>query len=227
MKLQDFEQMFKEGKFRQVNKTVTYLAPTMNYYDNDLLEKVRALCATGVYIDDLLCDLEGEYYLFFLIDTRLTLKRGIVKDFNKALKEIREHNACAHDYPFGELLSGKLHVIVFKVPEEYYPAYSRIMDYLNGRTTTVKYSRMYPEEDIDKLFVKVYGEKNRAVKVLRQDSQYKEYFERIVNRVGAYMADHEGNVDWITLPEGAELEFLPEPREELLNYERLQEDQEV
>jgi len=218
MKLADFEQMFSEGRFVHVNKTLTYLAPVLNHYGDDFRNMIRSMHSTGVYIDDLLCDLNGEYYLFMLVNVQKTLRKGIVKDFNQVLKQLRDHEATAYDYPFGELFSGKLHVIVFKVPEKYYPAYSRIMDYLNGRSKTVKYSRMYPPDDVEKLFIAIYGENITAVKVFRQDPDYRQQFENALNRIGIHAADREGNVDWLVLPEGAELEFLPQHKEELLNY---------
>jgi len=223
MKLADFEQMFSEGRFVHVNKTLTYLAPTLNFYGEELRNLVRAMYSTGVYMDDLLCELKGEYYLFMLVNVQKTLRKGIVKDFNEVLKQLRAHEATTYDYPFGELFSGKLHVVVFKVPEKYYPAYSRIMDYLNGKTKTVKYSRMYPPDDVERLFIAIYGENNKAVKVFRQDPEYREQFENALNRIGIHAADSQGNVDWLVLPEDAELEFLPQHKEELLNYE-LQED---
>lgn len=219
MKLADFEQMFSEGRFVHVNKTMTYLSPVLNYYGEELISMRRSLYATGVYMDDLLCELKGEYFLFLLVNVQKTLRKGIVKDFNLALAQLRSHEAIAYDYPFGELFSGKLHVVVFKVPEKYYPAYSRIMDYLNGRARTVKYSRMYPPDEVEALFVQVYGENIKAVKVFRQDPEYREQFENALNRIGIHAAGNEGNVDWLVLPEDAELEFLPTHREELLNYE--------
>lgn len=219
MKLADFEQMFSEGRFVHVNKTMTYLSPVLNYYGEELISMRRSLYATGVYMDDLLCELKGEYFLFLLVNVQKTLRKGIVKDFNLALAQLRSHEAVAYDYPFGELFSGKLHVVVFKVPEKYYPAYSRIMDYLNGRARTVKYSRMYPPDEVEALFVQVYGENIKAVKVFRQDPEYREQFENALNRIGIHAAGNEGNVDWLVLPEDAELEFLPTHREELLNYE--------
>ena len=226
MKLADFERMFSEGRFVHVNKTLTYLSPVLNYYGEEFMSMRKSLYATGVYMDDLLCQLKGEYYLFLLVNVQKTLRKGIVKDFNLVLKQLREHEAVAYDYPFGELFSGKLHVVVFKVPEKYYSAYSRIMDYLNGRTKVVKYSRMYPPDEVEALFVRIYGEKNKAVKVFRQDPEYREQFENALNRIGIHAADNQGNVDWLILPEDAELEFLPQHKEELLNYERSQEDQE-
>lgn len=219
MKLADFEQMFSEGRFVHVNRTMTYLSPVLNYYGEELISMRRSLYATGVYMDDLLCELKGEYFLFLLVNVQKTLRKGIVKDFNLALAQLRSHEAIAYDYPFGELFSGKLHVVVFKVPEKYYPAYSRIMDYLNGRARTVKYSRMYPPDEVEALFVQVYGENIKAVKVFRQDPEYREQFENALNRIGIHAAGNEGNVDWLVLPEDAELEFLPTHREELLNYE--------
>lgn len=219
MKLADFEQMFSEGRFVHVNKTMTYLSPVINHYGEELISMRRSLYATGVYMDDLLCELKGEYYLFLLVNVQKTLRKGIVKDFNLALAQLRSHEAVAYDYPFGELFSGKLHVVVFKVPEKYYPAYSRIMDYLNGRARTVKYSRMYPPDEVEALFVQVYGENIKAVKVFRQDPEYREQFENALNRIGIHAAGNTGNVDWLVLPEDAELEFLPTHREELLNYE--------
>jgi len=219
MKLADFEQMFSEGRFVHVNKTMTYLSPVLNYYGEELISMRRSLYATGVYMDDLLCELKGEYFLFLLVNVQKTLRKGIVKDFNLALAQLRSHEAVVYDYPFGELFSGKLHVVVFKVPEKYYPAYSRIMDYLNGRARTVKYSRMYPPDEVEALFVQVYGENIKAVKVFRQDPEYREQFENALNRIGIHATGNDGNVDWLVLPEDAELEFLPTHREELLNYE--------
>lgn len=219
MNLHDFEQMFRQGIYVHRNKTKTYLAAVMSEYGKDYTDKMREAAATGVFVDDALADIDDtDHCLFFLFNVYKSAEKGLT-DFNQFVKDLQELNFYVHDYPFGELFGGKLHVVVFRIPEKYYRSYDIFTAFKKGKNQPVPYSKMYDIEDIENIFVKLYGNNERAVKVFRKDPKWKEQFEEEINRYGAYVNKYQ-NVDWIILdPERDEYEYLPIPREEILNYD--------
>lgn len=220
MNLTDFEELFKQGQFTFVNKTKTYLTVVMSEHGKDYVSKIRQLNTTGVFVDDVLSNIENtDYCLFFLFNVHRSLERGLT-DFNSLLDEFRALNFYVADYPFGELFGGKLHTVVFKIPEKYYNAYDIFAQFKKGKDAPVYYSRMFTKEDIDRLFVALYGENTKAVKVLLKDPVYKEKFEEEINRYGIYAPQYQ-NVEWIILdPNIHEYEYKPNPEHEILNYRK-------
>lgn len=221
MKKEDFEHLFERGQFVYVNRTMEYLAPVLNHYGEEFKSFMKKVAHTGIFMGDIFCKIEGDYYLFSLINVERSKRKH--PDFNNTLEALRQSEAYAFDYPFGELFGGKLHVIMWHVPEEYRGAYDRIMRYLNERTNNpdtnmrVEYSKMFSEDQINKLFVKLYGKNTKQVKVFKKDPEYRREFEATLNNIGISSVDSQGEVSWLELPKEAELEFLPNPKDEILN----------
>lgn len=219
MNLKDFEQMFREGIYVHRNKTKTYLAVVMSEYGEDYINKMQQLSTTGVYVDDAMLSIikDTDYCLFYLFNVHKSVSKG-THDFNARLEEFRKLDFYVHDYPFGELFGGKLHTVVFRVPEKHYRAYDIFAGFKKGLQHPVYYSKMFSPEDVERLFVALFGKNSRAVKVFRKDPKWKEEFETEINRYGIY-ANQNNNVEWIILdPKRDEYEYRPNPSEEVLNF---------
>lgn len=217
MVLEDFKQMFEEGKRKLNNKTLIYLSPCLQHYGEEFMSLFYELSHTGMFMNDLHWRIakndHGRYYLFLIINAKAS------KTFIQTLDNLKTTDVYVADYPFGELFGGMLHSIVLKIPETYHGAYDIMMKYIEGETVTVPYSKMYTEEQIDKLFVSLYGKTSRAVKVLKKDPEYRKIFENYLNKLAIYAEDYRGNehISLIELDENSELEYLPNPHEEILN----------
>lgn len=218
MNLQDFKYMFAEGRDQFNNKTLTYLAPVLQHYGTDFMKLLHGLKHTGIFMDDLhwriVADNHDRYYLFVLVNAKLS------SNFNETITKLKNTVPYVGDYPFGELFGGELHAIIFKVPEQYHGAYNIMLDYMDKKTDKVPYSKMYTHDEINRLFVSLYGANSKPVKVLMQDAQYRKVFESYLNKLAVYAEDYRGteSVSLITLYEDSELDYLPNRKEEILNY---------
>lgn len=215
MILEDFEKLLKEGRYSLDNITKKYLAPIINA-NSELRAKVREMSTIGVFVDD--ADKDYDKCLFFVCNVHRTMtNKGI--NFNNLLKQFKKEDDYVEDYPYGQIFGGILHVVVFRVPEKFHRAYNEVYNYLANKSTSVKYSTMFTDEQIKDLFVKYYGKDCNQFKVFSKDRKYKKEFEDHINSRGIY-AQTTGNVDYIVLDDDAELEYLPNAEREILNYEK-------
>lgn len=223
MNLNDFEEMFNQGTFNFRNKTKEYLAAVMAEHGTEFRDKIRSLDNTGIFVDDVLARIDdASYCLFFLFNVHRSYSKGVT-DFNAMITEFKGLSFYVADYPFGELLGGKLHAVVFRIPDKYQFAYNTFTAFKANKTAPVYYSKMYSKAEIEKLFVALYGPNTKAVRTMLKDPKRRAEFEEEINRYGAYATEYN-NVPWIELKEENELEYIPNPREEILNYKKPEED---
>jgi len=155
-----------------LNRTRKYLYPIVKSYGDDFLKVVDSMFKVAIGIGDILvntCGIQHEKHLFILCDAAFN---PLV--FNKALVWLRGNVAYEDDYVFDLVHSGRLHMIVIKVPENYI---SSLEKFKKG-----EFSKMYSTEDIKKFFTYKGVDKRQAVlyskiqKVLIHDHNYKVEF---------------------------------------------------
>jgi hypothetical protein len=203
MDLDTFMEMYETGSKSYHNYTRVYMAPLMNYYGEIFRMSMRKLEHTAVGIMDMLHKEDDKYCLYFLINTSSKKSR----DFDEALNHLSSYNFFVRDYPFGEVFENRLHMLVFRIPDELQGAYDAFVE--------SRYSKMLSQHHIDTLFRKIYGD-TKAVKVMMKDKKYKEDFERSINSI--CIIDEKST--WITLPDDAELDFMLDLKHEIFNYKK-------
>lgn len=181
------------------NKTRIYLNPTLRNYGEELVNILNKAYCIASGIDDVKFKaLSGRDYtnhLFCLYDTKKT------GEFQSIINFVRDHPSYIFDYVFDDPLTGKLHMIVFRIQEEFENAVKYFLE--------SKYSKMYSTGQIKKLFTKSNSDK--AYFVVTKNPDYKTAFENHLNR------DEYGSR--IIIPDDGELDSKIELCEEIFNYE--------
>lgn len=178
------------------NKTKKYLLPCLVEYGEDFSKKVSNLFKLAVGIGDhALTDmgLHLEKHLFILVDTSVSKQT-----FPKTIQWLRGQPYYETDYPFDDIHTGKLHMIVIKFPEKYYNAY--------GRFTKSQFSKMYSKEDIGKLF----KNKERVGVLTKDKEQLSKFLNELNKKFNTSIEEHE----W---PSENELDFTINMKEEMFN----------
>lgn len=150
-----------------INRTKKYLVPCLSEYGDEFVSKIVNLFKLAIGIGDFaLLDMgmNLEKHIFILIDTKLS-KRNFISTINW----LRLQDYYSLDYPFDDIHTGHLHMIIIKVPEKYHNALE------NFRKS--KYSKMYSHEDLLRLF----NNKKQELKVFKKDKAYLVEFVRMVN----------------------------------------------
>lgn len=206
MTLEEIEQKQKQGIREIVNKTRQYLvAPVIRYYGDELLNNLRGLYTYACGIND--SEKPKDYHLYLLIDMRKSRKPECL-DKIISLKYV-------DNYPFGEILGGKLHMITVEIPDVFKPAYDSFVQ--------SKYSKMFSKEHIKKYIIDAVG-MTKAAQTMLKLPERREEFEQEVNYYRKYYATESeidqriNDITWITIPEENELDYLINPKEEIFNY---------
>lgn len=179
-----------------VNKTWKYLLPIIKSFGNTFLVKYSSIWKLGTGIYD--HSFNGKYIddklLFILFD-----KKVKPKIFNNILEYFKYQDYYHSDYAYDDIEEGRMHMVVFKVPEQYYDAYDFFM---KGQ-----YSQMYSEDEISFLFKAT----EKGLDVMHRTEEA--YNRMIVNTKKSFNVDITKN-DLI----GAELDFPIENNKEIFNY---------
>lgn len=180
-----------------VNKTWKYLLPMLQNHGEIFKAKVSNVFKVAAGISDGYYKQLDDRCIFLLIDT-LTWQSY----YKNTSTWLRHQPYYVDDYPFDDVLAGRRQMFIIRIPEEFNESYD---EFLFSR-----YSRMYTEEQIDKL----YGEDSRhgATDVLRRTTTgYMEFMDKIENSFGTKVKKSD--------LAGAELDFPIEPEKEIFNYE--------
>lgn len=151
------------------NKTLKYLTPCLKEYGLKFEEMYKSVFKIALGIGDMIIidqDKKYEQHLFMLIDTRL-----FPKQFISFLEWVREESFYEDDYVYGNIRVSPCHMIIIKIP----PKYTESLTKFNEG----KYSEMFSETDIDKLFYKYPDQ----VKVFKKDNNYKITFVNKLNNM--------------------------------------------
>lgn len=163
-----------------MNKTKKYLIPCLKEYGPELTDKLNNLFKLAVGIGDFAIEEMGlrlDKHIFLLIDTNLSRRT-----FNSTMTWLRGKDYFAFDYPFDDLHTGHLHMIVIKLPQKYYDTF--------GKFKEGQFSKMYDESDIEKFF----AGRDEEIKVITRDKDYMVQFVDKVNQI--YITDVDPT-DWI------------------------------
>lgn len=167
------------------NKTKTYLTPCMQAYGDEFVNRIESVFKLAIGIGDFIVnDLEIRLrnHIFILVDSKLSRK-----NFIRNLKWFKLQSYYAFDYPFDDIHTGHLHMIVFRVPEDYRDT---LMIFKEGI-----YSKMYVEEDLKKFF----NEKGKAFKVMTKDNAQLDSFMSHLNTLyntGIPNKEWDGELDF-------------------------------
>jgi hypothetical protein len=157
-----------------LNRTRQYLYPIVKSYGPEFVRAVDSIFKVAVGIGDIIvntCGIHHEKHLFLLCDAMFNPEQ-----FQKSLTWLRDNVAYEDDYVFDMVHSGRLHMIVIKVPDIYYDT---LVKFKKG-----EFSKMYSKEDIMKFFTYTGHDKKQAElydniqKVLIHDHNYKVKFAK-------------------------------------------------
>jgi hypothetical protein len=144
-------------KFPITNKTRKYLVPSLLSYGNSFRKYLSnfSFVAAGLW-DEKNRELFEPYTIGFLVNAK---KSSFLNFDNKYIK---------NHYYFGELLYGKLHMLVIKIPDQHKQAYDMFLE--------SRYSEMY--ENPVKLFNGLTSSfakevKNQCISVCTNDNFYR------------------------------------------------------
>lgn len=180
-----------------VNKTWKYLLPTVKSYGSIFLGKYSSLfkLAAGIYDASFNGKDEDEKLLFILFDKQV--KPAL---FTNILEHFRYQTYYHSDYAYDDMEDGRMHMVVFKIYEEWHEAYNA---FRQG-----KYSQMYNQTQINFLF---RGVDDTSVDVLnRTDAAY----ERMIQNIKVSFNSNVTKQDLI----GNELDFPIEEFKEIFNF---------
>lgn len=188
-------------KFGQIylNKSWKYFAPIIaKHYGAGFHNKFTQFFKLAVGIGDAHYKKMSYPCFFFLID-REHYKNITLSSINW----LRNQAYYVDDYAFDDLHTGRMHMIVTKIPKELLETYE---EFLGGR-----YSRMLHENEIDIYFRKDMDLTGAYRVLTRQESAYTDFLEKINNSFGPTSITRRDLI-------GAELDFPIEKQKEIFNY---------
>ena len=177
------------------NKTKKYLLPIIKDYGNDVLSRINRLFKLAIGIDDAAISrsLNLNYHLFFLLDANIK-KASFISD----LEWLRQQYCYATDYPYGDIKTSNLHMLVIKIPENHKITYDH---FVNNA-----FSKMYSEENIKKYF----KPGDERIKILTKDRVATESF---VNDINTHFDTDYVYEEWV-----GEVEYPVKNSEEIFNF---------
>jgi hypothetical protein len=176
------------------NKTKKYLLPCLIEYGEKFEEKFTNLFKLAIGIGD--CTLIDmgiviEHSIFILIDTKFSRK-----GFKDIIGWMKSQNYYKFDYPFDDLHTGHLHMLVIKIPEKYELT---SQEFIYGN-----YSKMYELKDLNELF----SDRKKELDVFNKDSQMLVTFIDKINEMFKTNVSYEGWEGEIELPLTDEEEYF-------------------
>lgn len=147
-----------------LNKTNKYLMPCLKAYGNDFAFRFHSIWKVAVGVGDVVTvksNIILEKHIFLLLDT--TAYRSA---YNLFMAWIVNQSMYEDDYAFDNILNGKLHMLVLKIPEQHYNAIENLRK--------SEFSKMYSQVDLEEYF----ADKPQIKKVLIKDHSYKFEFSK-------------------------------------------------
>lgn len=195
-----------------MNRTRKYLFPVIKSYGSDFTFKINSLFKVAVGIGDIIvdkCGIHHEHHLFILVDTLINISQ-----FKSLLDDIRRHDSYEDDYVYGGIMKSRLHMIVIKIPKEYLSSFANFKN--------SKYSKMYTQEDLKKLFDFDNKEATKEYKTIRRilvkDHSYRFEFAKIISKEFGESISH------CDITDDSELDLQILEREEYFSVEDVKEE---
>lgn len=181
-----------------LNKTTKYLTPCLAEYGLDFKNKLDAVTKLAIGIGDMVLvdkNVLLEKHIFILVDTKAN-----PTSFINFLNYIKSQSYYEDDYVFDDVSKGRKHMIVISIPDKYTRTIHKFKEN--------KYSEMYSEEEVEKLFA------NKPIKkVFIKDHNYKVEFVKEINSTYNMTGKHKLKVEeW-----DGELDFPIDLKEEIFN----------
>jgi hypothetical protein len=180
----------------QMNKTKRFLYPCLKQYGIEYERKFNSIFKVAIGVGDIVFketkNYNYEQHLFVLID--IAVCKPAFKEF---IEWIREHQSYEEDYAFDDINKGRLHMVVIKLPEQYYKAIHMFRK--------SQFSKMYNMKQINDFFDNNLDTK----KILVKHHSYKiEYTKKLNEKYGTTIQPNEIQ---------GEFEEPINPEEELFN----------
>ncbi len=135
-----------------MNKTAKFIKPALRLYGIDFIKKMSSVYKLAYGIGDMFIDKDYQQHIFILIDTKKCSNHWVT-----TLDWIREQEYYEDDYAFDELVTGRLHMIVLKLPDEI-----DLTLFMEG-----KYSKMYKSKEL----IELLDDETKAIVI--KDSNYR------------------------------------------------------
>lgn len=180
-----------------INRTKTYLVPILCEHGKTFEDKVANMFKLAMGLGDFALIEMGlviKNSVFILIDTKFTRTK-----FKENLNWIRCQKYYKFDYPFDDVHTGHLHMIVVSIPEKYNDS---LLEFHTGR-----YSKMYNYQDVRRFF----QEDKDEFKVLTKNPEMLITFVDKINNM------FKTNVEYDTF--GGEYDFTLKDEDEYFNAE--------
>ena len=184
-----------------INKTWKYLRPCLKDYGEMFVVKYARVYKLAVGLHDTLLDghpIEHERAIFILLDRKYN-----VRAFDNFIRWIRNQDYHLLDYPFDDILDGRQHMVVLRIPERYDHAYDL---FLKGH-----YSKMYVREEIKRFYDDRYSNEREILDILlRRPNAKRTFRQKLYNSLKVTVTDR----DLLEM----EYDFPPEKQKEIFNY---------
>lgn len=138
MELAQVEKLLNSGVYSVVNRTRSYLAPCLLAYGKDFQKEFIRYSAFGTFIAD-----ENHYIDNRCIYCLFNIERSKITNFVDSMMFFRKHKSYIDDYLIGDLLYGKLHMLVLKIPDKHIRSYSKFLKSRYSEMYTVKQINTY------------------------------------------------------------------------------------
>lgn len=177
------------------NKTKKYLLPVIKDYGRELITKLNSLPKIAIGVNDAIIpeNMNLNNHIFILVD--INIKQ---ENFTKILYWLRKQDYFECDYSFDDIINGNKQIIVLKLPRNHKNTYNY---FINS-----KFSKMYPEEIINRYFKKTDF---RFGVLTKSNSTIKSFVDKI-NSMHNTDLNYEEFTD--------EVEFFIKEEEEIFNY---------
>ena len=97
----------------QMNKTSRFVKPCLRLYGEDFIKKLNSIYKLAYGVGDMFINKEYSQHIFILIDTKKCINHWIT-----SLDWVRQQEYYEDDYAFDDLVTGRLHMLVIKLPDE-------------------------------------------------------------------------------------------------------------
>lgn len=171
----------------QMNKTSRFVKPCLRLYGEDFIKKLNSIYKLAYGVGDMFINKQYSQHIFILIDTKKCINHWVT-----SLDWVRQQEYYEDDYAFDDLVTGRLHMLVIKLPDEI-----DLESFWQG-----KYSKMYKDEKL----IDLLDDETKAIVI--KDANYKVKFIEKLRK------QFTSNIQISELNPEAELEIPPTIDEE-------------
>lgn len=165
-----------------MNKTARFIKPALRLYGDEFIKKLSSIYKLAYGIGDMFINKDYEQHIFILIDTKKCINHWV-----NTLDWVREQDCYEDDYAFDDLVTGRLHMLVIKLPDGI-----DLESFWKG-----KYSKMYKDEKL----IDLLDDETKAIVI--KDANYKvKFIEKLKKQFTS-------NIQLSELSPEAELEIPP------------------